>query len=155
MRAEHHRLVYTLWKSCICFQVGGNVFARPLVVGMTLLSSEALGAAPGLGAGNAQLLLNNLWHHRGPRRSPFSFRVQDSWKVTPSWSGAGLGLLLHGRQGTGTRPFWHGLSEWLRSHILGSTCEMLLLQMKRDHGDQTEACVGRGLPASSGSARAL
>ena len=155
MRAEKHQLVFTLWKSCICFQVLGNVFARPLGVDVTLLSSEALGAAPGLRACDAQLLISNLWHHRGPRRSPFSFRVQDLWKVTPPWSGARLGLLFCGWQGPGTRPFWHGLSKWLRNHILGSTCEMLLLQMERDHGDQTEACVGHGLPASSGSARAL
>ena len=94
MRAEQHQLVFTLWKSCICFQVLGNVSARPLVVGVTLLSSEALGAAPGLRACDAQLLISNLWHHRGPRRSPFCFRVQDLWKVTPPLSGARLGLLL-------------------------------------------------------------
>ena len=70
MRAEQQGLVFSLWKSCTCLWVWCHVFAGPLAVGVTLLSSEALGEAPGLGAGDAQLLIRNLWHHRGTQEEP-------------------------------------------------------------------------------------
>ena len=92
MRAEKHQLVFTLWKSCICFQVLGNVFARPLVVGVTLLSSEAVGEAPGLGAGDAQLLISNLWHHRGTQEEPLLFQgaglMDGDTPMVRSWTGS-------------------------------------------------------------------
>ena len=62
-----------------------------------------------------------------------------------------MGHLLNVRQGPGTSPSWACLNAWLVSQTLGQTCEMLLLQMKRDHRDQTEACLGHGLPGLSGS----
>ena len=46
-------------------------------------------------------------------------------------------------------PSWAHLNAWLMYQTLGRVCERLLLQMKRDHRGQTEACLGRGLPASS------
>ena len=38
--------------------------------GVTLLSGGPLGEAPGSGAGDAQLLIRNLWHHWGTQEEP-------------------------------------------------------------------------------------
>ena len=80
-------------------------------------------------------------------RSPFCFRMHESWEVTTPRSGAQLGHLLNGRQGPGTSLSWACLNAWLVSQTLGQTCEMLLLQMKSDHRHRTEACLGHGFPA--------
>ena len=63
--SEQQGLVFTLWKPCNCLWVWGHVFSRPFAGGVTLLSGEPLGEAPGSGAGDAQLLTRNLWHHWG------------------------------------------------------------------------------------------
>ena len=54
--------VVHLVETCTCLWVWGHGISRPLVGGVTLLSSQALGEDPGLGAGDTQLLIKNLWH---------------------------------------------------------------------------------------------
>ena len=68
--SERQGLVFILWKPCTCLWIWGHVFARPLAGEVTLLSSRPLGEAPGLGAGDSQLLIRNLWHHRGTQEQP-------------------------------------------------------------------------------------
>ena len=46
------------------------MFARPLVGKVTLLSGGPFGDAPGLGAGDAQQLIRNVWHHQGTQEEP-------------------------------------------------------------------------------------
>ena len=59
-----------LVKPGTCFWVWDHVFSRPLMGGVTLLSGGPLGEAPGSGAGDAQLLIRNLWHHWGTQEEP-------------------------------------------------------------------------------------
>ena len=70
VRAERQGLVFTLWKLCTCLWAWSHVFSRPLVGGVTLHSGEPLGETPESGAGDAKLLIRNLWHHWGTLEEP-------------------------------------------------------------------------------------